>query len=409
MKITHSFFGWNNLYELIARLCLSLLVILVLSSCKKSSPVGNDTDDLIDNNDPIPNEVILNLSPANNATDIPYTVIDLKWVYPNIGDDSLSYDIYISNSSNLIIPTYENLKIDSIRIINLSSSTYYYWKIVVKNNKGILATSDVWSFKTEAEVIPVITTDMVSITGGTFSIDTINITISNFKIDKYEVTYPIWKAVRDWAISHGYSDLASGSDGRNPNGTNNPVVGISWYDAVKWCNARSEKEGFTPAYYTDSTKATVYRIGSIDINIDAVNWAVNGYRLPTEAEWNFAARGGNNSMNYTYSGGNDIEAVAWYGLNAGSTTHDVGLKLPNELGLYDMSGNTDEWCWDWYTTVYPNGGSVDPKGPSTSQSSRVLRGGIFYWGKANCDTDFRNDTYPYRVGGFHGFRCASSK
>ncbi|MCK9435790.1 MAG: formylglycine-generating enzyme family protein [Synergistaceae bacterium] len=409
MKSTSKYFEWNNLYEFITRLCLSLLFILVLSSCKESSPVSSDTEDPVDTNQYITNEVILNLSPANNATDIPYSSVILKWAYPNTNNDTLLYDVYFGNDSTLISVTYENLNVDSLYVNNLLSNTYYYRKIVVKNNKGILATSDVWSFKTEAEVIPVITTDMVSITGGTFSIDTVNIAISNFKIDKYEVTYPIWTEVRDWAISHGYSDLASGSDGRNPNGTNNPVVGISWYDAVKWCNARSEKEGFTPAYYTDSTKATVYRIGSIDINIDAVNWAVNGYRLPTEAEWNFAARGSNNSMGYTYSGGNDIEAVAWYSLNAGSTTHDVGLKLPNELGLYDMSGNTDEWCWDWYTTVYPNGGSVDPKGPSTTQSLRVLRGGIFYWGKANCDIDFRNDKYPNGVEGFHGFRCASSK
>jgi formylglycine-generating enzyme required for sulfatase activity len=226
-------------------------------------------------------------------------------------------------------------------------------------------------------------------------------------MDKYEVTYELWTEVRNWALAHGYlsTEIAVGSNGYNPIGLNNPVTYVNWYDVVKWCNARSEMKGLTPVYYTNSGQTTVYRSGQIDINIDAVKWSANGYRLPTETEWEFAARGGNQTYGYTYSGSNTIGDVAWYYTNSPNNTHTVGTKSANELGIYDMSGNVWEWCWDWWGSAYPSGGASDPKGPSTSQTSRLLRGGSFYSYEGLCRVANRSDDYPLLRNDLSGFRC----
>jgi formylglycine-generating enzyme required for sulfatase activity len=181
---------------------------------------------------------------------------------------------------------------------------------------------------------------------------------------------------------------------------------VSWYDVIKWCNARSEKDGLTPVYYTDGTQSTIYKTGQININIDAVKWTSNGYRLPTECEWEFAARGGNLTHNYTYSGSNTIDDVAWYRNNSGNSTHTVGQKSANELGIYDMSGNVWDWCWDWWGSAYPSGGTTDPKGSSTTQTYRLMRGGCFFVDyESYCRIGARGNYGPnFRVIYF-GFRC----
>ncbi len=248
----------------------------------------------------------------------------------------------------------------------------------------------------------------VSVAGGTFTAGATLTTISSFKIDKYEVSYELWTDVRVWGLGNGYTDLVAGQKGYNPVGTNHPVTKVNWYDIVKWCNARSQRDGLTPVYYTSTSfiPENIYKTGTTNLVNTNVSWTANGYRLPTEAEWEFAARGGNSTHGYTYSGSNTVDDVAWYSANSGYTSHSIGNKTANELGLYDMSGNMFEWCWDWFSGTYPNVGSTDPQGPTTTQSYRVLRGGSFNVPATYSQVDFRNSEFPSQnTSFFYGFRC----
>ncbi|MDP3113667.1 MAG: bifunctional serine/threonine-protein kinase/formylglycine-generating enzyme family protein [Candidatus Cloacimonadaceae bacterium] len=231
------------------------------------------------------------------------------------------------------------------------------------------------------------TKNMIYVEGGTFNMGATDVesnerpvhqvTLASFYIGKHEVTQKEWLAVM----------------GSNPSyfkGENLPVAQVRWFDAIDYCNKRSINEGLTACYSVDgSNKPNDWRRGTI-----VCDWNANGYRLPTEAEWEYAARGGNKSKGYEYAGSNDIGSVAWYGGNSGGKTHPVGSKAPNELGIYDMSGNVWEWCWDWYAgDYYAKSPASDPRGAG-SVEYRVLRGGSWYYGEYNCRVANRNNSNP---------------
>jgi len=179
---------------------------------------------------------------------------------------------------------------------------------------------------------------MVKIEGGQLpaSSQLGSLPVDAFYIARTTVTLGEWRRVRNWAEENAYElgDVGAGK------GLSYPVVNVNWYDTLKWCNARSEMEGLTPVY---SLRGEVYRRDELTPIVELL---ADGYRLPSEKEWEFAARGGVESKDYEYSGSNDIDAVAWYRENSGPTIHEVATKQANELGIYDMSGNVWEWCYD---------------------------------------------------------------
>ena len=239
--------------------------------------------------------------------------------------------------------------------------------------------------------------EMVKVEGGTFTmgataeqgsdydsdeLPTHQVTLSDYYIGKYEVTQQLWEYVMSYS-----GTCADGSS-------------MSAYASDVWLGSDPSSSygvgDYYPAYYV-----SYYDI--VDIFLPRLN-KITGrtYRLPTEAEWEFAARGGKQSKGYKYSGSDNIGVVAWYTGNSGGKTHQVGTKEPNELGIYDMSGNVWEWCGDWYGS-YSSSAQTNPTGPS-SGSDRVLRGGSWYSNASYCRVSFRNYYNPSSRYNRCGFR-----
>ncbi len=236
------------------------------------------------------------------------------------------------------------------------------------------------SFSTRTFTVNGVSFNMVAVDGGTFTMGATseqqnpynsekpihNVTLSDYYIGETEVTQALWEAVM----------------GRNPSyftGSNNPVEQVSYDDCITFINKlNSQLSGQLPSG--------------------------RKFRLPTEAEWEYAARGGNRSRGNQYSGSNSLGSVAWYDDNSNGQTHPVKQKQANELGLYDMSGNVWEWCYDWYGK-YSSSSQTNPKGPS-SGSYRVLRGGGGDGGAQGCRVAFRNGSTPGGRGAGGGMRLA---
>ena len=267
-------------------------------------------------------------------------------------------------------------------LTNLTENTTYYVRAYATNEKGT-SYGEEKSFKTlpvyQTISVNGVTFTMIAVEGGTFQMGATSeqggdansdeypvhsVTLSDYYIGETEVTQELWEAV----MGTNPSDFSG-----NPQ---RPVEYVSWYECKEFITNLN--------------------------NLTGMN-----FRLPTEAEWEYAARGGNKSQGYKYSGGNTIGNVAWYWDNSGSATHNVKTKSPNELGTYDMSGNVWEWCEDWYGN-YSSGSQTNPTGPSTG-SYRVLRGGSRDNYADSCRVSLRNYYYPISRRSSSGFRLVLSQ
>jgi formylglycine-generating enzyme len=250
--------------------------------------------------------------------------------------------------------------------------------------------------------------DFVLVKGGLFVNTKSNyygkdIEITDFYISKYEVSQKDWIEVM----------------GNNPSefkGDNLPVETITWYDCIEFCNKKSLKSGLKPYYHIDKNKKDLNN----NDNRDDIKWEVsvdneaNGYRLPKVTEWEYASGGGQLSKSYTYSGSNDLDKVAWYWINSGDKvlsgfwawsivqknnckTKPIGSKDPNELGLYNMSGNVREWCWDWQTNAN------DPT------KERCWRGGGWAGGDFCCESSYEGSYAGNSKGSDEGLRLCRNK
>ena len=302
----------------------------------------------------------------------------------NVSSKPVGADVFVDGIKVGTTPDVFTSILVGTRNIELRKEGYAVYRAqvnVAENNVGELSTTLSKALNDNAgnAVIDRLISDMIFVKGGTFKMGATTeqwkeaksdektvhwVTLSNYYIGKYEVTQAEWKAVM----------------GENPSyfeGLDNlPVEKVSWNDCQKFIAKLNAATG-------------------------------KNFRLPTEAEWEYAARGGNKSQGFIYSGSNDIDNVAWYAGNSGDKTHVVGMKQPNELGLYDMSGNVWEWCDDWYGN-YNSSPQTNPTG-SSSGSGRVMRGGSFYYFAKGCRTSDRFVNNPGTADFRLGLRLALSE
>jgi formylglycine-generating enzyme len=355
--------------KLLRASCLLILSLLcvTLESCKKDEPVS------VINPPAAP--ALESVENGANDQSLPPA---LSWGSVN-GATNYTLQIATDTAFKNIVVNKSGITATGLSVSDLSYLTTYYWHVCASNAGGNSAYSKTWSFSTKA-------VDMISIPGNTFimgGVPSHSVTLSSYRISSTEITQRQWFAIM----------------GTNPSshiGDNYPLEQISWYQAVAFCNKLSIQQGKPPCYSINGNTAPAdWSNGTIQMN------RTGGYRLPTEAEWEYAARGGQSTH---YSGTNDdamLPDYAWYFDNA-TNTMPVGKRLPNAYGLYDMTGNVWEWCWDWYA-AFTSDAQTDPTGPATG-SYKSLRGGAWSNSKTYCIDTYRLTRGPITGYDYFGLR-----
>ena len=345
--------------------------------------------------DPVVSNVSASQRPGTTLVDIWYDVADTD------GDD-VDVSIVIQNSG--VDVTAPSISGDIGNDLTTGSGKHIVWDAGA-DWVGNIATLT-YTITADDGTVPPAPSGMVTIPGGSNSgtdpdFGTYSLTVSTFYMDRTEVTKAQWDTVYNWAVTHGYSFSNSGQG----KASNHPVQTVNWYDCVKWCNARSQMEGKTPCY---TVSGSTYKTGE---SAPSCNFNVNGYRLPTNTEWEYAARGGlssrrfpwGNTINHNYANYRANGSAYSYDTSPYSTytfhpsyavggspyTSPVGSFSSNGYGLYDMSGNIWEWCWD------------------ASDSYRYIRGGgwLDYPYGARCGHAYwRSPDYEHISGGFRAVR-----
>ena len=358
--------------------------------------------------------------------------VEITFEVSDADSDTLSISVEISDDSgaSFVVPVTALSGHTSVSATPTPASKTLVWDASVDFNQQFNATMVVRVIADDGSAPGPPPAGMVLIPAGPFEmgrqsdsgdadeLPVHTVTVSAFYLDQFEVTKALWDDVAAWGATNGYTDLPVGGG----SGAFHPVRDVNWYAVVKWCNARSEKEGLTPVYYTDAGQGTVYRTTNIDRRETFVKWTANGYRLPTEAEWEKAARG--TLVGNTYPGGNTIGGGNANYSNSGDPFEansvktspagyydggqvPAGVNRANGYGLHDMAGNVYEWCWDWYDNgYYASSPTNDPRGGTSASGARVLRGGSWIDDSIYLRCAYRS--FDTSVGGFDefGFRSA---
>lgn len=363
--------------------------------------------------DPVVSNITAVRRPGTTLVDISYdltadtpAVKIILWIS---SDDGKTFSVPATTLSGAV---GQNVPVGTGRVITWNAGTDWLGNYSTAMRFGVTADD---GLPPEFALIPAGSFTMGRTSGDTDpSAPPVTVTLSAFHMARNEVTKALWDEVWTWAALNGYTDLARGEG----QATNHPVQTVSLWDVIKWCNARSEKEGLTPCY---TVGGAVMRTGTTD---PTVNWSADGYRLPTEAEWEKAARGGVHGKRFPWGTDKISHAEANFNnhgsesYKSGTTgyhptyatgsqpyTASVGSFAANGFGLNDMAGNVWEWCWDWYGAWSYVNGATNPRG-AASGTYRVVRGGTWRNNAFLCRVANRHSYDPTEKDNRIGFRIA---